>query len=124
VRRGLVQQDDGETLRLALATLVKKDAAARGVQAGQLLPASLPGGGFDRRREPVRLLQGLDNLDRLHAVAGEPTVEGHVQAQTTCILAEDPHGLVGRVPPSGGDGAEATRALLNTIRRRGDVFFA
>jgi hypothetical protein len=26
-------------------------------------------------------------------------VEGQVQSQATCILAEDPHGLVGRLLP-------------------------
>ena len=124
VCRGLVQQDAVETLRIALAKLVKKDAAALGVQAWQLPPERLPGGGFDRRIEPVRLLQRRNNLARLHAVACQPTVEGPVQAQTRFILAEDPHGLVGRLPPSGGASAEATRALLNKIRRLGDVFFA
>ena len=40
-----------------------------------------------------------DDLERLHAVACEPPVEGQVQAQATFILAEDPPGLVGRLPP-------------------------
>ena len=98
VRRGLGQQDDVATLRIALAKLVQKDAEALGVQVRQLPPEGLPSGGFDRRIQPVRLLERLDNLDRLHAIAREPTVEGQAQAEATFILAEDPHGLVGRVP--------------------------
>ena len=113
-----------ETLRLGLPTLVEQDIAALGVQAGQLPPACLPGGGLDRRTEPVRLLPRLDDLERLDAVAGEPPVQGHVQAQTTFILAEDSHGLGGRLPPSGGDGAQAARARLDNIRRFRSVFCA
>ena len=95
VRRGLVQPDDVETLRIGLTNLVKQDSEARGVQAGPLPPERLPGRGCDRRLEPVRFLQRLDALERLHAVACEPPVERPVQAQTTFILAEDSHGLVG-----------------------------
>ena len=106
------------------AKLVKKDIEAIGVQAGQLPPERLPGSGFDRRLEPVRFLQRLDDLERLHAVACEPPVERQVQAQTTCILAEDSHGLGGRRPASGGDGAQAAWALLDKIRHCRSVFFA
>jgi hypothetical protein len=121
---GLVQQDNGQTLRIVLTKLLQKEGEAVGIAAGPLPPEGVAGGGCDCRLQPGRLVQRFDALEGLHAVACAPTVEGHVQAQTTCILAADPHGLVGGWPPSGGAGAEATWALLHKIRRGGDVFFA
>jgi hypothetical protein len=53
MRWGLVQQDNVETLPIGLTKLVEKDVEALGVQARQLPPEGLPGGGFDRRIEPV-----------------------------------------------------------------------
>ena len=105
MRRGLVQEHHIETLSRVLTERVQKDAEAVRIEARQLPPEGLACGGLHGGREPIRLLQGLDDLDRLYAVARQPPVERQVQAQTTCILAEAPHGLVGRVPPSGGDSA-------------------
>jgi len=124
MRRGLVQQDNVETLPLGLAKLVQKEAKALGVQVRHLPPEGFPGGGFDRRIEPVRLIERLDDLDRLHTVAGEATVQGQVQASTTFILTEHPHGLVGRLSPSGGDGPEAARALWDQVSRLRHFFLA
>jgi hypothetical protein len=99
VCRGLVQQDTIQTLRLGLTKLVKQNTEALGIEAWELPPERLPSGGFDRRIEPGGLIQRLDDLDRLHAVAGEPPVEGPVQAQARFILAEDAHRWGGRGPP-------------------------
>ena len=49
VRRGLVQQNDVQTLCIGLTKLAKKDAEARGIQVRQLPSEGLSSGGFDRR---------------------------------------------------------------------------
>jgi hypothetical protein len=121
---GLVEEDDIETLGIVLPKLPQKDGEAIGIQARQLPPEGVPRRGFHRGIAPVILVEGLNDLEGLHAVARQPTREGHVQAQTTCILAKHPHGVVGHLPASGGDGAQAARALFDNIRCRRDVGFA
>ena len=78
MRRGLVQPDNVATCPLGLATLVQKEAKALGVQVRQFPPEGFPGGGCDRRIQPVGLLEGLDDLDWLHAGAREAVVEGQM----------------------------------------------
>ena len=124
VRWSLVQEHTVETCRIMLAQLAEKDGAAGGIEAGQRPPEGVPRGGLHGGIEPVRLLQGLHNLDRLHAVAREPPVDGPVHAQRALVLAEDPPRLGGCLAASGGHGAEPAAALLEKVSRLGDVFFA
>ena len=98
MRRGVVQQDEVETRGVVLATLVEKHGEAVGLEAGPLPPAGFARRGFHGGREPLRLVQGLNDLDGLHAIARQPPVERQVQAQTTFIVAEDSHRLVGCLP--------------------------
>jgi hypothetical protein len=93
MRWRLIQQDDGETLRIGLAKLVETETEALGIQGRQLPPEGLARGGLDRGLEPVRLVEGRDNLDGLHAITRQPTLEGQGQAQPRFILAADPPGL-------------------------------
>jgi hypothetical protein len=89
----LIEEDDIATLGIALAKLMEKDSEAVRIQAGQLPPADLPCGRFNGRIKPVILVEGGDNLERLHAIAREPTPERQVQTEPACILAEHPDGL-------------------------------
>jgi hypothetical protein len=74
--------------------LAEKDGEAGGIQAGQLPPEGLARGRFHRGVQPGILVQGRDDLDRLHAIACAPPLEGQRQAEPTCILAEDPDRLL------------------------------
>jgi hypothetical protein len=38
-------------------------------------------------------------LHGLHPVAREAAMDGQREAQTAFVLAENPHGLLGRLPP-------------------------
>ena len=95
MRRRLVQENNIETLSIVLAELLQKDAEAVRIEARQLPPEGVPRRGLHGGIEPIRLIQGLDDLERLHAVARQPPVQGQVQAQARFILTEDPYGLVG-----------------------------
>jgi hypothetical protein len=98
MRRGLIEQDNVQALRIVLPILPQQDGEAVRIEAGQLPPEGLPRGGLHGRIEPVILIQGRDELDRLHAVPREATADGHMQAQATFILAEDPHGSIRLLP--------------------------
>ena len=124
VRRGVVQQADVQPLCLGLATRGQQETQARGVQAGPCPPEGFACGGLPSGREPGRLLARLADLDRLHAVAGEATGQGPVPASTTVLLTAPPHGVGGRLSPSGGDGPEAARARCDKVRRLRHFFFA
>ena len=97
--RGLVQEDDIEAVAIVLAQLLQKDGEAVGIEAGPLPPEGVAGGGLYSGIEPVRLVEGLDDLDRLHAVARQPPVQRQLQAQATFILTENPYRLVRRLTP-------------------------
>jgi len=94
----LVEEDDVETLGIVLPKLLEQATEAVGIQARQLPPEGLARRGFNRRIEPVRGIERLDDLEGLHAIPCEPTVEGQVQAQARFILAKEPYSLVGRLP--------------------------
>jgi hypothetical protein len=89
----LIEAHDIEAVGLVLAKLPQKDGEAGGIQAGQLPPEGLPSGRFHRGVQPVILIQGLDDLEGLHAIACEPPVDREVQAEPAFILTEDPDGL-------------------------------
>ena len=95
----LVEEHAVGTFRLMVAKLVQEDGTAVGIEARHLPPAGIAGGGFDRRIQPVRLVEGLDALHGLHPVAREAAMDGQREAQTAVVLAENPHGLLGRLPP-------------------------
>jgi hypothetical protein len=124
MRRGLVQQDDVETLRIMLGKFVQKKGKAGGIQAGQFPPKRVARGGFDRGREPVRFVEWLDNLYRFDPAICEPTADGQVEPEATFLLAEEPYRLVGRLPAEGGNGAQTARALFDQVRGLSNVFFA
>jgi hypothetical protein len=86
-------------LLIVLAKLPQEDGEAVGIEAGQLQPEGLPRAGLHCGREPVILVQGRNDLNRLHARAREPTADGQVQTQAAFILTEDPYGSVGFLPP-------------------------
>jgi len=94
MRRRLIQDHDVEAIGIMLTQLAEKDGAADGIQAGQLPPEGLARGRFHRCVQPVILVQGRDDLDRLHALACQPLLEGQMQAEPTFILAEDPDRLL------------------------------
>lgn len=99
MRRRLVQEEDIEAVGIVVAKLPEKDAEAVRIEARQLPPERVACGGLHGGIEPIIFIQRLNDLDGLHAIAGELTVERQVQTQPTFILAEDPYGLVGRLPP-------------------------
>ena len=94
----LIQQDDGETLRILAPKLVQKNRETIGVQARQFPPERLPCRGFGRGIQPVIFIQRLDDLPGLHAIPCEATADGEVQAQTRFILAKEPYRLGGCLP--------------------------
>jgi hypothetical protein len=98
MRRSLIQADTVQALRILLAKRLQQDGEAVGLEAGPRPPRGLPRGGLHGGLEPVILVEGLDDLDRLHAVACEATLDGQVQTKATVSLTEDPHGLVGCRP--------------------------
>jgi hypothetical protein len=99
LRWGLVEEDAMETLGRGLTPRTETATAAVGSKVGHLPPAGLARRGFHGGREPVRFIQGRDDLPWLHARARQPPVAGQVQAQAPCIVAADPHGLLGGLPP-------------------------
>jgi hypothetical protein len=122
--RSLIQEDNVQPLGIVLTKFVQQEIETVGIEAGPLPPEGVAGGGLDRRRQPIRLVQGLDHLYRLHAVACEPPMDRQVQTEACFILAEDPYRLVGRLPASGRDRPEAAGALFDQVSRLGDVFLA
>ena len=99
MRGGLVEEDNIETVSLVLAKLLEKDGEAGSIEAGQFPPEGVSRGGLHGRIQPVLLIEGLDDLDRLDAIGRQPPVERQVETQARFILAEEPYGLVGRLPP-------------------------
>ena len=124
MRRSLIEQHHVAARRIVLAEGPQNDGAARGIEAGQRPPEGLAGGRFHRCVQPVILIQGGDDLHRLHTIAREPPREGQRQAEPTFILAEAPDRLLRGLASSGRQGAKAAGALLNKGRGRGNVFFA
>src|SRR5262245_39918253 len=124
MRWGLVQQKNVQTLGIVLATLVQKETEARGIKLGQLPPEGVARGGFDCRIQPGGLVQRLDDLEGLHAIARDAATDWEVEAYPAFGLADDPHRLVRRLTPSRGNGAQAAGALLDKSRCLSRFFFA
>ena len=94
MRRRLIQEHDIEAVGIVLAKLAEKDGEAGGIEGGQLPPEGLASGRFYRGIQPVILIEGRDDLDRLHPIARESPREGQMPAEPAFILAEDPDGLL------------------------------
>src|SRR5262245_14093112 len=94
---GLVQQDNVQTLRIVLAKLLQKEVEAVGIEAGPLPPEGVAGGGFDRRIQPVRLVQRFDDLEGLHAKTCHAATGWEMEAQPAFVVAENPHRLIRRL---------------------------
>jgi hypothetical protein len=94
MRRRLIQEHDVETVGIVLTKLAEKDGEAGGIKAGQLPPEGLACGRFHCGVQPVILIQGCDDLNRLHTIAREPPREGQMEAEPAFILAEDPDRLL------------------------------
>ena len=120
----LSEEHDVEVVGIVRANLPQKAGEAGGLQAGQLPPEGRPRGRFHRGVQPGILVQGLDDLEWLHAIAWEPPVDGEGQAEPAFIRAEDPDGLFRGLASSGCQGAAAARALFAKGRGLGDGFFA
>ena len=124
MRGGLVQQDNVQTLCIVLAKLLQKEGEAIGIEAGPLPPEGVAGPGFDGCLQPVRLVQRFDDLEGLHAKAGHAATRREMEAQPAFVMAAPPHRRVRRLPAYGGDGPQAARTLLDTIRGLSRFFLA
>ena len=96
---GLVEEDNIETLGIVLAKLAQKDGEAVGIQPGSCPPEGVPRRRLHRCIEPVEFIQRVHQLPWLRPDPRQPTEERQVETETTFILAEDAHRLVGRVAP-------------------------
>ena len=121
---GLVQQDNVQTLRIVLAKLLQKEGDAVGIEAGPRPPKGVAGGGFDRRLQPVRLVQRCDELEGLHTPAGPAATGREMEAQPAFGVADNAHRVVQPLTSSGGAGPQAARTLLDKVRCLSGVFFA
>ena len=123
-RRRLIQEHEVEAVGRVLTKLAEQDGAAGGIEAGQLPPQGLAGGRFHGGGQPGILIQGCDDLPRLHPLAREPPRAGPMEAEPAFILAEAPDRRPRGLASSGRHGAQTAGALRNNGRGRGHVFFA
>jgi hypothetical protein len=93
MRWRLIQEQGVEAVGIVLAKLAEKHSETVSIQVEQLPPEGIAGGRVHHGVQQVILVQGLDDLDRLHAIAGEPPGERQMQAELAFSLVEDPDGL-------------------------------
>lgn len=94
MRWSLIEEDKVQALGIVLPKVPQKDGEALGIEAGELPPEGVARGGFHRRIEPVRFIEGLDDLEGLHALCRDPAADGEMQPQAAFILAKHPHRLL------------------------------
>jgi hypothetical protein len=94
MRRSLIEEDNVQALCIVPAEVLQKDREALGIEAGELPPEGVARGGFNCCIQPVRFIEGLDDLEGLHAIPRHSAADWEMQPQAAFILAKHPHRLL------------------------------